>query len=160
MCYTTLHILQIILHILYYNSNSNSKVLYCVCVINKQHNVSLSLSLSDQPERTALVFLGGVCVGLLVTLCAIVFQIHCRPGDSNPDNNNMSESEDWDDTSDLSARRRRRFERALLHTSVFTSAEELDRTQRLEERERILREIWMNGQPDISTVSQSLNRYY
>ncbi|XP_029903319.1 protein eva-1 homolog A-like [Myripristis murdjan] len=162
--------------------------------------------IADQPERTALVFLGGVCVGLLVTLCAIVFQIHCRadchygnsqhphhrrgnrhhhrhlhhhcprhqPGDSNPDNNNMavvvasggagpggeSESEDWDDTSDLSARRRRRFERALLHTSVFTSAEELDRTQRLEERERILREIWMNGQPDISTVSQSLNRYY
>lgn len=34
--------------------------------------------LTDQPERTALVFLGGVCVGLLVTLCAIVFQIHCR----------------------------------------------------------------------------------
>lgn len=32
----------------------------------------------DQPERTALVFLGGVCVGLLVTLSAIVFQIHCR----------------------------------------------------------------------------------
>ncbi|XP_042270999.1 protein eva-1 homolog A [Thunnus albacares] len=157
--------------------------------------------IADQPERTALVFLGGVCVGLLVTLCAIVFQIHCRadcrygnskhhrqrhrnkhqrrhhscphhqPGDSNPDNTAVvasggtepagdSESEDWDDTSDLSARRRRRFERALLHASMFTSAEELDRAQRLEERERILREIWMNGQPDISTVTQSLNRYY
>lgn len=37
---------------------------------------------------------------------------------------------------------------------------ELDHAQRLEERERILREIWMNGQPDISTVTQSLNRYY
>uniref|UniRef100_A0A673C4R0 Eva-1 homolog A (C. elegans) n=1 Tax=Sphaeramia orbicularis TaxID=375764 RepID=A0A673C4R0_9TELE len=118
-------------------------------------------SVSDQPERTALVFLGGVCVGLLVTLCAIVFQIHCRadchyasgpPGDS--------ESEEWDETSDLSARRRRRFERALLHATMFTSAEDLDRAQRLEERERILREIWMNGQPDISTVTQSLNRYY
>uniref|UniRef100_A0A668AQS7 Eva-1 homolog A (C. elegans) n=1 Tax=Myripristis murdjan TaxID=586833 RepID=A0A668AQS7_9TELE len=122
--------------------------------------------IADQPERTALVFLGGVCVGLLVTLCAIVFQIHCRAdchyGNSQHPHHRRgnSESEDWDDTSDLSARRRRRFERALLHTSVFTSAEELDRTQRLEERERILREIWMNGQPDISTVSQSLNRYY
>ncbi|KAM4602979.1 protein eva-1 homolog A isoform 1-T2 [Polymixia lowei] len=157
--------------------------------------------IADQPERTALVFLGGVCVGLLVTLCAIVFQIHCRadchygnshrphhhsgnrlrhrhrqcprhqPSNSDPDNLTVipsggegpsgdSESEDWDETSDLSARRRRRFERALLHTSVFTSAEELDRAQRLEERERILREIWMNGQPDISTVTQSLNRYY
>ncbi|XP_030269253.1 protein eva-1 homolog A [Sparus aurata] len=160
--------------------------------------------IADQPERTALVFLGGVCVGLLVTLCAIVFQIHCRadcrygnskhahphhrhrnrhhhhrhhgcpvhqPIDSNPDSTAVvtsggtgpagdSESEEWDDTSDLSARRRRRFERALLNATMFTSAEELDRAQRLEERERILREIWMNGQPDISTVTQSLNRYY
>ncbi|XP_075965848.1 protein eva-1 homolog A [Anarhichas minor] len=133
--------------------------------------------IADQPERTALVFLGGVCVGLLVTLCAIVFQIHCRTdchyGNSkHPHHRHRnrhpqrtgpagdSESEDWDDTSDLSSRRRRRFERALLHATMFTSAEELDRTQRLEERERILREIWMNGQPDISTVTQSLNRYY
>ncbi|XP_041848250.1 protein eva-1 homolog A-like [Melanotaenia boesemani] len=160
--------------------------------------------IADQPERTALVFLGGVCVGLLVTLCAIVFQIHCRadchygnsndlhrrhrvrhhrsrqhscaqhqPGDGNPDHATAvvvasggtgpggdSETEDWDDTSDLSARRRRRFERALLNATMFTSTEELDRAQRLEERERILREIWMNGQPDISTVTQSLNRYY
>ncbi|XP_040895185.1 protein eva-1 homolog A [Toxotes jaculatrix] len=133
--------------------------------------------IADQPERTALVFLGGVCVGLLVTLCAIVFQIHCRADCNYGNSNNLrhrqrnrhhhrtgpagdSESEDWDDTSDLSARRRRRFERALLHATMFTSAEELDRAQRLEERERILREIWMNGQPDISTVTQSLNRYY
>jgi len=33
--------------------------------------------------------------------------------------------------------------------NVFTSAEELERAQRLEERERIIREIWRNGQPDI-----------
>uniref|UniRef100_A0A3B3DEC7 Protein eva-1 homolog A-like n=1 Tax=Oryzias melastigma TaxID=30732 RepID=A0A3B3DEC7_ORYME len=114
--------------------------------------------IADQPERTALVFLGGVCAGLLVTLCAIVFQIHCRAdchyatGDSQQD--------DMDDTSDLSARRRRRFERALVQATMFTSSEELDRAQRLEERERILREIWMNGQPEINTVTQSLNRYY
>ncbi|KAK5935116.1 hypothetical protein CgunFtcFv8_020504 [Champsocephalus gunnari] len=163
--------------------------------------------IADQPERTALVFLGSVCVGLLLTLSAIVFQIHCRADchignskhhrhrtrhhphhhhhlhhrhrscplhpaiENNPDSTAVvavrgpgptgdSESEDWDETSDLSARRRRRFERALLNATMFTSAEDLDRTQRLEERERILREIWMNGQPDISTVTQSLNRYY
>ncbi|XP_029000555.1 protein eva-1 homolog A isoform X2 [Betta splendens] len=159
--------------------------------------------IADRPERTALVFLGSVCVGLLVTLAAIVFQIHCRadchygntdkpgrrhgnrqhprrprgcphhgPGDGNPGGaaaaaaagaapgGGDSDAEEWDETSDLSARRRRRFERALLHATMFTSAEELDRAQRLEERERVLREIWMNGQPDISTVTQSLNRYY
>ncbi|XP_037553439.1 protein eva-1 homolog A [Nematolebias whitei] len=165
--------------------------------------------IADQPERTALVFLGGVSVGLLVTLCAIVFQIHCRadchygntndlqhrhkvghhhrqhicahhqPSDGNADPSSAlvvasrgtgvsvasgasgaNEPEVWDDAADLSAQRRRRFERALLHANMFTSSEELDRAQRLEERERILREIWMNGQPDISTVTQSLNRYY
>ncbi|KAK2514791.1 hypothetical protein Q9233_014734, partial [Columba guinea] len=54
--------------------------------------------------------------------------------------------------------RHRRFERTL-NMNVFTSAEELERAQRLEERERIIREIWMNGQPDIPGT-RSLNRYY
>ncbi|KAJ7990973.1 hypothetical protein DPEC_G00292420 [Dallia pectoralis] len=158
--------------------------------------------IADQPERAALVFVGGVCVGLLLTLCALVVQIHCRtdcyysnrrrhhhqhgnsthhrhhrdphchhrlrPGNPVAGNPGVatgtsedSESEDWDEeTSDLSARRRRRFERTLLHTSVFTSAEELERAQRVEQRERIIREIWMNGQPDLNTVTRSLNRYY
>ncbi|XP_063079732.1 protein eva-1 homolog C isoform X2 [Engraulis encrasicolus] len=69
-----------------------------------------------------------------------------------------SDDSDWDTCSDLSARRHRRFERTL-NTNVFTSAEELERAQRLEERERIIREIWMNGQPDVPGT-RSLNRYY
>ncbi|TNM90380.1 protein eva-1 homolog A [Takifugu flavidus] len=161
--------------------------------------------IEDQPERTALVFLGGVCVGLLVTLSAIVFQINCRADchyrnsnqlqlhhkkrhrhhhhyhrrccpyhqaiTSNPDSSALvssgktepirhSESEDWDEMMSLSARRRRRFERALLNATMFTSTEELDQARQLEERERILHDIWMNGQPDICTVTQSLNRYF
>lgn len=32
---------------------------------------------------------------------------------------------------------------------VFASEEELEKARRLEERERILREIWRNGQPDV-----------
>ncbi|XP_055721441.1 protein eva-1 homolog A-like [Salvelinus fontinalis] len=158
--------------------------------------------IADQPERVTLVFVSGVCVGLLLTLCALVVQIHCRtdchysnrrrhnhqhsnrhphhhhgghhchhhprPGNPNTSNPGVttetsgdSESVDWDDgTSDLSARRRRRFERTLLHTSVFTSVEELERAQRVEERERIIQEIWMNGHPDVNTVTRSLNRYY
>ncbi|XP_068773738.1 protein eva-1 homolog B [Struthio camelus] len=36
-----------------------------------------------------------------------------------------------------------------LAVNVFASAEELARAQRLEERERIIREIWRNGQPDL-----------
>uniref|UniRef100_A0A8C7CKG0 SUEL-type lectin domain-containing protein n=1 Tax=Oncorhynchus kisutch TaxID=8019 RepID=A0A8C7CKG0_ONCKI len=128
--------------------------------------------IADHPERAALYFLCGVCLGLFFTLFALVVQISCRtdcqprrrpstttkkrprPSDSSSD----SRDSDSDTTSDLSARRHRRFERTL-NMNVFTSAEELERAQRLEERERIIREIWMNGQPDIPGT-RSLNRYY
>ena len=111
-------------------------------------------------------------MGLFLTLFALVVQISCRtdcqprkrppakkrarPTDSSSDSSDSDS--DWDTTSDLSARRHRRFERTL-NMNVFTSAEELERAQRLEERERIIREIWMNGQPDIPGT-RSLNRYY
>lgn len=127
---------------------------------------------TDHPERAALFFVIGVCLGLFLTLIALVIQISCRtdckprqhpptkkqarPVDSSSDSSDSDS--DWDTTSDLSARRHRRFERTL-NMNVFTSAEELERAQRLEERERIIREIWMNGQPDIPGT-RSLNRYY
>ncbi|XP_048358009.1 protein eva-1 homolog C-like isoform X6 [Sphaerodactylus townsendi] len=123
--------------------------------------------LPENPERAALYFVSGVCIGLLLTLLALVLRVSCRtdckrsrpkkpPRETGSDS---SESDDDSDTmSDLSARRHRRFERTL-NMNVFTSAEELERAQRLEERERIIREIWMNGQPDIPGT-RSLNRYY
>ncbi|KAG2468708.1 EVA1C protein, partial [Polypterus senegalus] len=123
----------------------------------------------ENPERAALYFVSGVCIGLILTLCALVVQISCRTDcrtvpvkkqqkhiDSDSDSSDSDSN--WDTTSDLSARRHRRFERTL-NMNVFTSAEELERAQRLEERERIIREIWMNGQPDIPGT-RSLNRYY
>ncbi|XP_033931358.2 protein eva-1 homolog A isoform X2 [Pseudochaenichthys georgianus] len=128
--------------------------------------------ISDHPERAALFFVCGVCLGLFLTLFALVVQISCRtdcqprqrptakkrarPADSSSESSDSDS--DWETTSDLSARRHRRFERTL-NMNVFTSAEELERAQRLEERERIIREIWMNGQPDIPGT-RSLNRYY
>ncbi|XP_077173169.1 protein eva-1 homolog C-like isoform X2 [Paroedura picta] len=130
--------------------------------------LAASSFITENPERAALYFVSGVCIGLLLTLLALVIQVSCRadckrsrrskkpPRESESDS---SESDDDSDTtSDLSARRHRRFERTL-NMNVFTSAEELERAQRLEERERIIREIWMNGQPDIPGT-RSLNRYY
>lgn len=126
---------------------------------------------SENPERAALYFVSGVCIGLLLTLAALVMRISChtdcsrrRPrnkflqaGESSSDS---SDSEDCssETASDISVRRHRRFERTL-NKNVFTSAEELERAQRLEERERIIREIWMNGQPE-GPGTRSLNRYY
>lgn len=104
-----------------------------------------------------------------MTLLALVLRVSCRtdckrssakkpPRERESDSDSSDSDDDSDTTSDLSARRHRRFERTL-NMNVFTSAEELERAQRLEERERIIREIWMNGQPDIPGT-RSLNRYY
>ncbi|XP_004437244.2 PREDICTED: protein eva-1 homolog A [Ceratotherium simum simum] len=126
---------------------------------------------SENPERAALYFVSGVCIGLALTLAALVMRISChtdcrrRPRkkflqDQESSSSDSSDSEDGssDTASDISVRRHRRFERTL-NKNVFTSAEELERAQRLEERERIIREIWMNGQPEVPGT-RSLNRYY
>ncbi|XP_073753584.1 protein eva-1 homolog A [Callorhinus ursinus] len=124
----------------------------------------------ENPERAALYFVSGVCIGLVLTLAALVMRISChtdcrqRPRKKFlQDRENSSDSSDSEDgssdtASDISVRRHRRFERTL-NKNVFTSAEELERAQRLEERERIIREIWMNGQPEVPGT-RSLNRYY
>ncbi|XP_069092150.1 protein eva-1 homolog A isoform X2 [Pleurodeles waltl] len=125
--------------------------------------------ISENPERAALYFVSGVCFGLILTLVALVVRISCQtdckrstvkktPRKPDDDSDSSDSDDNSDTTSDLSARRHRRFERTL-NMNVFTSAEELERAQRLEERERIIREIWMNGQPDIPGT-RSLNRYY
>ncbi|XP_005385521.1 PREDICTED: protein eva-1 homolog A isoform X1 [Chinchilla lanigera] len=124
----------------------------------------------ENPERAALYFVSGVCIGLVVTLAALVMRISChtdcrrgprrkflQDGENSSDSSD-SEEDSSDTTSDRSMRRHRRFERTL-NKNVFTSAEELERAQRLEERERIIREIWMNGQPEVPGT-RSLNRYY
>ncbi|XP_062813313.1 protein eva-1 homolog A [Anolis carolinensis] len=123
--------------------------------------------ITENPERAALYFVSGICIGLLLTLAALVLRISCRTDCKksstkkpswDADSDSSGSDNDSDTTSDLSARRHRRFERTL-NMNIFTSSEELERAQRLEERERIIREIWMNGQPDIPGT-RSLNRYY
>ncbi|XP_008588167.1 PREDICTED: protein eva-1 homolog A-like [Galeopterus variegatus] len=131
----------------------------------------------ENPERAALYFVSGVCIGLVLTLAALVMRISCHTDcrrhprkkflqdresscskSSCSSDSSDSEEGSSDTASDLSVRRHRRFERTL-NKNVFTSAEELERAQRLEERERIIREIWMNGQPEVPGT-RSLNRYY
>ncbi|XP_062450303.1 protein eva-1 homolog B [Rhea pennata] len=119
------------------------------------------------PESFGLYFVLGVCCGLGLTLCLLVLRRSCRPrarrppprprdGDDDDDDDDDDEDEEEEDTVDRAA------SESLLPATelppespgpgdvdVFASAEELARAQRLEERERILREIWRNGQPDL-----------
>ncbi|XP_056153822.1 eva-1 homolog Bb isoform X2 [Lampris incognitus] len=119
----------------------------------------------------------GVCFGLLLALCLLVTGIACRShgrrshgrrkAPPSPERRQLKESsvEDEDDDSseeegdedteipkvtvgpmsELSSQSNG----TLRSVNVFTSADELEKARRLEERERIVREIWRNGQPDI-----------
>ncbi|XP_007435366.1 protein eva-1 homolog B [Python bivittatus] len=125
----------------------------------------------DNLESVGLYFVLGVCFGLVLTLCLLVIHISWHPQvippkrrkslqDLSEGEEEEEEEEEEEDTVDHAVS-----EPALAMTelplassstpdgtltiNVFASAEELERAQRLEERERILREIWRNGQPDI-----------
>ncbi|XP_039534287.1 eva-1 homolog Bb isoform X1 [Pimephales promelas] len=120
-------------------------------------------------ESFALYFMLGVCSGLLLALVLLMLGITCRSHSktktpSTPDKRRLKESsEDEGDKEeeDSEAGDDEDLEVPVLTVSplsdqtqlnsmnVFASAEELERARRLEERERIVREIWRNGQPDI-----------
>lgn len=123
------------------------------------------------PESFALYFMMGVCFGLLMALCLMVAAIACRtrrhsrppPSPERRQLKESSEEEDDDSIADEDADeadipkvtmgpmsdRSSQSNGTLRSVNVFASAEELEKARRLEERERIVREIWRNGQPDI-----------
>ncbi|KAK1794630.1 hypothetical protein P4O66_001349 [Electrophorus voltai] len=140
------------------------------------NSIAAYAHIKANPESFGLYFVIGVCFGLVLTLCLLVIRISCKPqtktSPTTPENKQLKEfcedeeddeSDDDDDDDDEDVVD----VEALVpptttempmgnHQStpdgsvnVFTSAEELERAQRLEERERIIREIWRNGQPDL-----------
>ncbi|XP_055733265.1 protein eva-1 homolog B-like [Salvelinus fontinalis] len=127
------------------------------------------------PESFALYFMMGVCFGLLLALCLLVTGITCRTRRTNkpspsPERRQLresSEEEEDEESVDVEegeeseipkvtvapmSDRSSQSNGTLRSVNVFASAEELERARRLEDRERIVREIWRNGQPDILTT--------
>lgn len=121
-------------------------------------------------ESFALYFMLGVCSGLLLALVLLLLGITCRSHSktktpSKPDKRRLKESSEDEEEEESEAGDDEDLEVPVLSVSpssdltqlngtirsvnVFASAEELERARRLEERERIVREIWRNGQPDI-----------
>uniref|UniRef100_A0A8C7ZRG7 Eva-1 homolog Bb (C. elegans) n=1 Tax=Oryzias sinensis TaxID=183150 RepID=A0A8C7ZRG7_9TELE len=120
------------------------------------------------PESFALYFMMGVSFGLFMALCLLVGGIACRTQhrrkpSSSPERRHLKESseeeedeeeeeeeeEDPKTTGGALSNRSSQSNGTLRSVNVFASAEELEKARRLEERERIVREIWRNGQPDI-----------
>ncbi|KAM4724797.1 eva-1 homolog Bb isoform 1-T1 [Anableps anableps] len=122
-------------------------------------------------ESFALYFMMGVSFGLFMALCLLVAGIACRTRchgrpPPSPERRQLKESsEEEEDEEEESvfeedgvegkvaagplSDRSSQSNGTLRSLNVFASAEELEKARRLEERERIVREIWRNGQPDI-----------
>ncbi|NXM79151.1 EVA1B protein, partial [Serilophus lunatus] len=115
------------------------------------------------PESFGLYFVLGVCFGLVLTLCLLVLRLSCRPPPRPPARPGHPSEDEEDDDDDEDEEEEDTVDRAAsesllpvteipleshgpgdgaLAVNVFASAEELERAQRLEERERIIREIW------------------
>ncbi|XP_040908067.1 protein eva-1 homolog C isoform X2 [Toxotes jaculatrix] len=124
--------------------------------------------IKEHPEMAALLFTSSVCVGLLLTLLAVSVRVTCRgrrlkdhkltskphsqtpscQGD-NDDDDDEEEEEDGDDddgeeteSSLISAAERKAMYGWEEVTYVSEAAE---RAERIERREMIIQEIWMNA---------------
>ncbi|XP_041740842.2 protein eva-1 homolog B-like [Coregonus clupeaformis] len=124
------------------------------------------------PESFALYFMMGVCFGLLLALCLLVTGIACstrrgrtknKKAPPSPERRQLKSSEEDEEQENVDVEDGEEVEipkvtvvpmsnqsnGTLRSVNVFASADELERARQLEERERIIREIWRNGQPDI-----------
>uniref|UniRef100_A0A674K4F5 Protein eva-1 homolog C n=1 Tax=Terrapene triunguis TaxID=2587831 RepID=A0A674K4F5_9SAUR len=124
----------------------------------------------DHPERAALLFVSSVCVGLVFTLCALVIHVSCTndfpklhrmkdhsvlESDKADDHSDDEEEEDSSD-SDL-PNERTGFYRT--YYSGYNSTEAAELAERIERREQIMQEIWMNSGLDMSPT-RNISPFY
>ncbi|XP_062454344.1 protein eva-1 homolog C isoform X4 [Rhea pennata] len=126
----------------------------------------------DHPERAALLFVSSVCVGLIFTLCALVIRVSCSndfqklhrkkdhlvPESDGAYENSENEEEEEEDSSDSDFPD----EIAGLYRpsySGYNSTEAADLAERIERREQIIQEIWMNSGLDM-TPPRNMNTFY
>ncbi|NXD07789.1 EVA1C protein, partial [Nothocercus nigrocapillus] len=128
----------------------------------------------DHPERAALLFVSSVCVGLILTLCALVIHVSCsndfqkllgkkdplvpESGGAYESSENEEEEEEEEDSSDsdspdaIAGLYRPSY-------SGYNSTEAADLAERIERREQIIQEIWMNSGLDM-TPPRNMNTFY
>ncbi|NXU10757.1 EVA1C protein, partial [Pardalotus punctatus] len=128
----------------------------------------------DHPERAALLFVSSVCVGLVLTLCALVTRGSCaadvrrlrRNSDRPlPQRARARESrqpdEDNEEGEDSSLSSTHHETEGLYRPSYsgYNSAEAAELAERIERREQIIQEIWMNSGLDM-TPPRNMNTFY
>ena len=114
------------------------------------------------PERAALLFVSSVCIGLALALCALVLRVPCAkdwrelqrarerlvPGgdeatEDSEDADREEDSSDSDFPGELPGLGR-------TPQPACSSIEAAELAERIERREQILQEIWMNSGLDVS----------
>ncbi|XP_042543221.1 protein eva-1 homolog C isoform X1 [Dipodomys spectabilis] len=123
------------------------------------------------PERAALLFVSSVCVGLVLTLCALVIRVSCakdwrelRQGrehlvlGSDEAEEDSEEDEEQEHSSDSDFPRELT---GLRRTSypAYSSIEAAELAERIERREQIIQEIWMNSGLDAS-LPRHMGQFY
>ncbi|XP_039713326.1 protein eva-1 homolog C isoform X1 [Pteropus medius] len=149
---------------------SESKVLRKDGVI-VSNSLAAFAYLRAHPERAALLFVSSVCIGLALTLCALVIRVSCTkdfrelqlarkhlvPGsdtaeEDSEDEDGEEDSSDSDFPGELSG---------FCRTSypVYSSIEAAELAERIERREQIIQEIWMNSGLDTS-LPRNMGQFY
>ncbi|XP_034149309.1 protein eva-1 homolog C isoform X3 [Esox lucius] len=118
--------------------------------------------IKDHPEKAALLFTSSVCVGLLLTLVAVSARMTCRgrchtdkthtcrsqvqegqdEDDDDDDDDDDEDEEEMEDCSLLSDADRKL---AYRWEEVGYTTEAAEMVERLERREMVIQEIWMNS---------------
>ncbi|XP_043855049.1 protein eva-1 homolog C isoform X3 [Dromiciops gliroides] len=121
-------------------------------------------------ERAALLFVSSVCIGLIVTLFAVVIRVSCTKDfqklkqrkkllvpeiDKAEDDTEDEEEEDSSD-SDFPDEMTGFFRTSY---PVYSSTEAAEMAERIERRDQIIQEIWMNSGLDTSSP-RNMDQYY
>ncbi|XP_070223234.1 protein eva-1 homolog C isoform X4 [Bos mutus] len=135
------------------------------------HSLAAFAYIRAHPERAALLFVSSVCVGLALTLCALVIRVSCTkdfqelqlarehlvPGSDKAEEDSQDEegeedSSDSDFPGELSGFCRTTY-------PVYSSIEAAELAERIERREQIIQEIWMNSGLDTS-LPRNMGQFY
>ncbi|XP_044297512.1 protein eva-1 homolog C isoform X4 [Varanus komodoensis] len=147
----------------------------------KKEGIIVSSSLAtfayirDHPERAALLFVSSVCIGLVLTLCALVIHVSCSNDlgklqrikkhlvveDKQPDEPSESEEEEEEQGAESSSSDFPEELAGFCRTSyaAYCSVDPAELAERIERREQIIQEIWMNSGLDASPT-RSLSPFY
>nr|XP_035139234.2 protein eva-1 homolog C isoform X16 [Callithrix jacchus] len=123
------------------------------------------------PERAALLFVSSVCIGLALTLCALVIRESCTkevremqlgreqlvPGSDRAEEDSEDEEEEEDSSDSDFPGELSGFHRTSY--PVYSSIEAAELAERIERREQIIQEIWMNSGLDTS-LPRNMGQFY